>query len=44
MMLMLSEVDDDAPKVDVDERERESVMARDFYLKNPTPPGAAQAT
>ncbi|MGB1607445.1 MAG: hypothetical protein ACPIOQ_82720 [Promethearchaeia archaeon] len=28
----------------VRERERERVMAREFYLKNPTPPGAAQAT
>ena len=26
------------------ERERERVLAREFYLKNPTPPGAAQAT
>ena len=25
-------------------RERERVVAREFYLKNPTPPGAAQAT
>ena len=33
MMLMLSEVDDDAPKVDVDERERERVMARNFKKK-----------
>ena len=24
-------------------RERERVMAREFYLKNPTPPGTAQA-
>ena len=25
-------------------RERERVMAREFHLKNPTPPGAAHAT
>ena len=26
------------------ERERERVLAREFYSKNPTPPGAAHAT
>ena len=26
------------------ERERERVVAREFYLKNPNPPGAAHAT
>ena len=26
------------------ERERDRVLAREFYSKNPTPPGAAQAT
>ena len=26
------------------ERERERVLPREFYLKNPTPPGAAHAT
>ena len=28
----------------VRERERERVVAREFYLKNPNPPGAAHAT